>query len=186
MHKNYITIQINPQITPISPRLPWRNRPQCARASSLSRLHDHTQKHHTQLESCGRVISPSLKPLPDNTQHSQQTNIHAPDRIRTRNPNRRAAADPCLRMRGHRDRFCLPLYRDLRSCNCTSSCHVFVFCVCYCICFLTSSHIFPIIIIEFLIQHTYNFENIYLLLLSSRTHFCFFCLFVCFCFSWKM
>ena len=43
-------------------------------------------------------------PLPDNTQHSQETDIHAPGRIRTRNPSKRAAVDPRLRPRGHRDR----------------------------------------------------------------------------------
>jgi hypothetical protein len=43
----------------------WRDSPQWARASS------------------GRVISPSQRPLPDNTQHSQQTDIHAPSGIRT-------------------------------------------------------------------------------------------------------
>jgi len=31
------------------------------------------------------VISSSQRPLPDNTQHSQQTNIHAPGGIRTHN-----------------------------------------------------------------------------------------------------
>jgi len=30
--------------------------------------------------------------LPDNTQHSQETGIHVPGGIRTRNPSRRAAA----------------------------------------------------------------------------------------------
>jgi hypothetical protein len=39
--------------------------------------------------------------LPDNTQHSQQTNIHDPGRIRTRNISRRAAVNPCQRPRGH-------------------------------------------------------------------------------------
>ena len=33
------------------------------------------------------------RPLPDNTQHSHQTNIHAPGGIRTHNLSRRAAAD---------------------------------------------------------------------------------------------
>jgi hypothetical protein len=42
-------------------------------------------------------------PLPDNTQHSQPTDIRAPGRIRTHNPSKRAAADPGLRQRGHRD-----------------------------------------------------------------------------------
>ena len=47
-----------------------------------------------------RVISPSHRPLPANTQHSQQTNIHAPGGIRTHNPSKREAADPRLRPRG--------------------------------------------------------------------------------------
>ena len=42
--------------------------------------------------------------LPDNTQHSQHTNIHAPGGIRTHNPSRRTAADLRLRPRGHWDR----------------------------------------------------------------------------------
>ena len=39
-----------------------------------------------------------------NTQHSQETDIHALDGIRTRNPSKRAAAEPSLRPRGHWDR----------------------------------------------------------------------------------
>jgi len=35
------------------------------------------------------------------TQHSQQTNIHAPGGIRTHNLSRQAAADLCLRLRLH-------------------------------------------------------------------------------------
>ena len=34
-------------------------------------------------------------------QHSQGTEIHTPGGIRTRNPSKRAAADPRLRPRGH-------------------------------------------------------------------------------------
>jgi len=48
------------------------------------------------------VISPSQRPLPDNTQHSQETSM--PGGIRTRNPNKQAASDPRLRPRGHRER----------------------------------------------------------------------------------
>ena len=51
-----------------------------------------------------RVISQSQRPLPDNTQHSQETDIHAPGGIRTRNPSKRTAANPRLRPRGHWDR----------------------------------------------------------------------------------
>jgi len=48
--------------------------------------------------------APSQRPLPDNTQHSQETGTHASGWIRTRNPNKRAAADLRLRLRGDRDR----------------------------------------------------------------------------------
>jgi len=45
---------------------------------------------------------PSQRPLPDNTQQSQETDIHAPGGIRTRNPSKRAAAGPCLRSANRR------------------------------------------------------------------------------------
>jgi hypothetical protein len=54
----------------------------------------HTTTHHSRYDSSGQVISPSQRPLPDNTQHSQQTNIHARGGIRTHDLSRRAAADP--------------------------------------------------------------------------------------------
>jgi hypothetical protein len=38
------------------------------------------------------------------THHSQNTHIHDPAGIGTRNPSKRTAADPRLRPRGHRDR----------------------------------------------------------------------------------
>ena len=50
------------------------------------------------------MISPSQRPLPDNTQHSQHTNIQALGGIRTHDRSRRAAVDLCLRPRGHWDR----------------------------------------------------------------------------------
>jgi len=46
------------------------------------------------------VISSSQRPLPDSTQHSQQTDIHAPGEIRTHDLSRRAAVDLRLRPRG--------------------------------------------------------------------------------------
>ena len=42
----------------------------------VSRSHTTTQRSWE--DSSGRVISSSQRPLPDNTRHSQQTNIHAP------------------------------------------------------------------------------------------------------------
>ena len=50
------------------------------------------------------MISPSQRPLPDNTQHSQQTNIHAPGGIRTHDRSRQATVDLRLRPRGYWDR----------------------------------------------------------------------------------
>ena len=50
------------------------------------------------------MISPSQWPLPENTQHSQQTNIHAPCMIGTHDRSRRAAVDLRLRPRGYWDR----------------------------------------------------------------------------------
>ena len=49
----------------------------------------------------------SQRPLPDNTQHSQQTNVHVPGGIRTHNLNWRVAEDLCLRPRGHWDQHSL-------------------------------------------------------------------------------
>jgi hypothetical protein len=61
----------------------------------------HTTTRHIRSDSSGRVINPSQRPLPDNTQHSQQTNIHSPGWILTHNLSRRAAENLRLRPRGH-------------------------------------------------------------------------------------
>jgi hypothetical protein len=55
-------------------------------------LRDHTETHHTRYGS-GGVISPTQRPLPDKTQHSQETDAHAPGGIRSYNPKRRGTAD---------------------------------------------------------------------------------------------
>ena len=70
----------------------------------------HKTTHNRRQDSSGRVISPSQRPLPENTQQFQQTNIHAPGGIGTHNLSRRAAADR-LRQRGHWDRQ-FPLLKD--------------------------------------------------------------------------
>jgi hypothetical protein len=44
------------------------------------------------------------RPLPDSTQHSQETDIHAPCGIRTHDPSKQAAEDLRLRSHGHWDR----------------------------------------------------------------------------------
>ena len=64
----------------------------------------HTTTHHSRQDSSGQVVSPSQRPLPDNRQHSQQTDIHAPGVIRTHDFSRRATVDLCLRPRSQWDR----------------------------------------------------------------------------------
>jgi hypothetical protein len=64
---------------------------------------------HTWYDSSGWVIGLMQRPLLENTQHSQETGIHAPVGIWTHNPSKRVAAHPQLRPRGHRDRLSLPL-----------------------------------------------------------------------------
>jgi hypothetical protein len=58
-------------------------------------------------------MSPTQRPLPDSTNtHKRQTST-APRMIRTRNPSKRAAADPRLRPRVHWDR----LYLEIQALN---------------------------------------------------------------------
>jgi len=60
----------------------------------------HTTTRYSRKNSSILVISSSQRPLPDNTQHSQQTNKRTPGGIRTHSLSRRAAADFRLRPRG--------------------------------------------------------------------------------------
>ena len=53
----------------------------------------HTTTHHSRKDFSGRVISPSQRLLPDNTQHPTQKDILAVGGIPTRNPSQRAALD---------------------------------------------------------------------------------------------
>ena len=59
------------------------------------------------------MISSSQRPLPDSTQQSQQTNIHAPSGIRTHDLSRRATVYLRLRPRGLWDRRLLFLVRKI-------------------------------------------------------------------------
>jgi hypothetical protein len=52
-------------------------------------------------DSSGKSISPMKRSLPNNTQHSQETDIHAHGVIRTHNPRKRAATVRRLRPSAH-------------------------------------------------------------------------------------
>ena len=72
---NKITICVTCDVVQNSPRLftLWPSSLQWFRASSFARFLDHTQRCTTVGRSSGRGISSFPRPLPDNTQHSQQT-----------------------------------------------------------------------------------------------------------------
>jgi len=57
---------------------PSHDSPYWAKASSFSRLHVHTQTHHSRQDSSGRVTSPTQKLLSDNTKQPQAIDIHPP------------------------------------------------------------------------------------------------------------
>jgi len=67
-----------------------------------------SRSHSDTPQTVGLVIRTAQRPLPDNTQHLQETDINAPGGIRTRNHCERAAADPRL------DREATGLGRQLR------------------------------------------------------------------------
>jgi len=79
----------------------WLCSPTRAMASSFLRFLDHTQRRTT----VGRTPLDgwSARRIPDNTRHSQQTNIHALGGIQTHNLRRRGAADLRLRPRENWD-----------------------------------------------------------------------------------
>jgi len=77
---------------------PMALRPYSGSGSALAGLHGHPHwTHHTRQDSPGRVISPTQRTPPDNTQQSRETDIHVPGGVRTHNPSKRAAVDPRLR-----------------------------------------------------------------------------------------
>ena len=63
-------------------------------------LRDNIQTQPTPYDSSVRVIGPSQRTLPENTQHSQGTDIYDSDVIRTRNPSKRTVVDSRPRTRG--------------------------------------------------------------------------------------
>jgi hypothetical protein len=67
-------------------------------ASSFLRFRDHTQRRTTVGRTPLDEWSARRRDYLTNTHHSQQTNIHAPGGIRTRNCSRLTAADPRLRL----------------------------------------------------------------------------------------
>jgi hypothetical protein len=83
----------------------WRDSPPVDQGLLIHKVsRSHTTTHHSRYDSPGRMISPLQRPLSNNTQHSQQTDIHAPGGIQTHNLSKRAASDLRLRLRGQWDR----------------------------------------------------------------------------------
>ena len=61
----------------------------------------HTKEHHSRQDSSFRVTSSWQASPHEKTRHSQQTDIHGPGGIRTRNLSKQPAADLRFRARGH-------------------------------------------------------------------------------------
>jgi hypothetical protein len=55
-----------------------------------------SHRHHTRYDISGRIITLPQTPLPDNTQHSKETDIYSSYGIRTRSPSKRVAVDSVL------------------------------------------------------------------------------------------
>jgi len=72
--------------------------------SSLSRLQDDIQTHHTWRNSFERVIIPTQRCLSDKIKRSHETGDHDPGGIGNCNPSKRGGALPRIRSRAHRDR----------------------------------------------------------------------------------
>ena len=80
----------------------WCNSPTRARAASFFMFLDHTHWHTT----VGRTLLDAWSTRRGgNTQHSQETDIHDSGGIRTRNPSKRALANPRPRPLHHWDRY---------------------------------------------------------------------------------
>jgi hypothetical protein len=102
----------NPDSSPPPPL--WRCDPSRVMAFSFLMFLDNTQRRTTvgripldKWSARRRDNTPDNTPThqqPDNTQHSQQTNIYASDGIQTHDLSRRAAVDLHLRPGGHWDR----------------------------------------------------------------------------------
>ena len=83
---------------------PMAQQPQLPYASSLLPFRDHNQSDATQSVRLPWTSDRYVAKNSDNTQQSQETNIHAPGEIRTLNPSKRVAVEPRLTQRGYRDR----------------------------------------------------------------------------------
>jgi len=86
----------------VSFSFPWsraRNGSRPPRYRDVNITLDYT--HHT---SSRRVISPTQRPLLNHTQHSQETDTHAPGGIRSHNTKKREGANSRLRPHCHWDR----------------------------------------------------------------------------------
>ena len=79
----------------------WCNRPYWARASSIVRLHDHTQRDAPHSAGLFWMNDPPSVETSTWQHTSLKRDKHSsPGGIRTRNPSKQAAADPSLRPRG--------------------------------------------------------------------------------------
>jgi hypothetical protein len=78
----------------------WLDSPRYPRLGFENTLNE---THYIRRDFSGWVISPRQKPSPHKTQHSQETDIHAPARFETSIPPRRRLQTQDFKPRRHRD-----------------------------------------------------------------------------------
>jgi len=102
----------------------------------LTGRRDHTHwTHYTRSDSPGRVSSPIQRPVPGNTQHSQQTVIHAPGGIRTHSPSKRTTqTHPLDRAANGIDSMCVCVYIYIYTVCVCMYVYIYIYTVCVYIC----------------------------------------------------
>ena len=102
LHVSRVRVNVNESKTHFF--LPVALRPNVGHSLlTLEVCRSHTTTHHSQLDSSGRVISSSQRPVPTQTHQSPEEDIHSPSGTRTRNSGKQTAADPRLRPRSQRE-----------------------------------------------------------------------------------
>jgi hypothetical protein len=111
-------------------KLFWPNRPTVGHSLLTHKVsRSHTMRDHIQQDSSGRVISPTQRNLPDNTQYTKQKYTRTPEGIQTHNFRRREAAALRLRPRCYWDRPTVN-FTDSKFCVCVRELAFECLCMC--------------------------------------------------------
>jgi hypothetical protein len=102
MSKNAVSFAAHARVSIFFPRCNSPPPPPVGHSLLIVEVFTITLRHTTLGTTPGRMVSPAQRPVSDNTQYSQGTDIHALGGVRTRNPSKREVPDTHLSPRGHR------------------------------------------------------------------------------------